>query len=1181
MAEFTQQQFLGASIRYFNSNIGWGQQSSTLSVGLAEDNGETFSPPTAGSPVYFAFNNWTFGGILQSWKQSNGQEGVRLFDVTVEDPRNLLEGVQLIIDSYNGLVYNVPNIYNIFGYLELNQGFGSTGVNSAGMPWYKVRDGFNSLQTTNPISLMGTPLRVDLSLLPNVGSEHRIPGPNISLMDFISDICDAGGCDFFFRLIFLNNSSVLKLYTINRRYIPDTTAIRAFISSLSNYNASSVGIEYRNEVNNKFLVGGKVQKLFVQTSNLGESGEINENEQIYPRAADNTIFPYFGLKEDGSGVKFLEGQVRGDLSVSPITANFRSVDYFDYLFDNSDNRQLDWDAGMPQKASGTSIIRFYHPFIAEVIRRNNAAGIVHPWFQPDGEKYVTDLNELRAALSGQDVWENFLFFNNTQNFITLYLSAIDNNVQELVSNIHKGKFGQNGLNLVGLFNKALVDEITDQSNNLDPDQFIAWVTANIDMQMVNNSKNKRINVADPNKIFEQSDISKRVYDVIYQFASTYFGRKYMVAVPFVAGTRDNEEEQEVTDWRGDTFNVIGSKIRTSLEPTDGGYVDSTDYSITEGQNGSEFTPVEGGEFARMVEQKVLPADITPFLTDEGKIVAFARYRKQNLLGVPIDIGDIPDDDYVEYDEYYYVKCEIEPNLVFADTRTYFSPRAVVTLPGIVGTINKEFMWQAEFIKQLVRDAAGPAYNNGVNLRNLNTALDTKFGKPIVGGDFLHDDLVRFPIAPSMIVVPLKSNIESYGPWYSIGGPGKTDFEFDENLVPWNYGSYNNMFLAGQARISEGYSTQQESETGSITFAGVPEVQLGDLLINNGPYLTDINVQIGNDGATTTYNFQTWTRRFGSIPKELFEEQRKMRLLMQKQRFKLLNKQARGLGKPEILQKGQKPKDPRRISSSSTHPYLIAEKTEQKHNIVLAPSYNAADQVSDPVGKTLSSLDTLFVPFATRLINSNDERLAADIAHLEYPSGVTGLVNATGLNPFVYPHPFNSMTRDDDEWDESYYITNSGQDDEVDGYRTFGIRMPAIFVGWGVDTNNKPVPNATPTNPGNEFADDYRTNVTQWKAGPLLTKWNDRAKGWEATSTPLKRCQTVQNVRFNGSGLADIYEFIPASGKNIKIGREWVYDWILGSGEFIPNGTKCIFYTEGDRNYIVNAACSVSDMPINY
>ncbi len=73
---FIQQTFLGASIRSFTVNAGFGDSSSTLSVELINDefnsgdytllgsgddiyhnspSGDVFSPPVVGSPVYFKF----------------------------------------------------------------------------------------------------------------------------------------------------------------------------------------------------------------------------------------------------------------------------------------------------------------------------------------------------------------------------------------------------------------------------------------------------------------------------------------------------------------------------------------------------------------------------------------------------------------------------------------------------------------------------------------------------------------------------------------------------------------------------------------------------------------------------------------------------------------------------------------------------------------------------------------------------------------------------------------------------------------------------------------------------------------------------------------------------------------------------------------------------------------------
>lgn len=165
-----QQTFLGASIRSFNMNGGFGDSSSTLSVDLINDeynhsdgttqglgddvyhsgNGDRFIPPMAGSPVFFKFGperatveqaytltfsklygttppsrpigsgHIVFGGILQSYVENRGPGGSPLYSVQVVDPREILSNCTLILNNYTGSVYNTKNIFNIYGFLEQN-----------------------------------------------------------------------------------------------------------------------------------------------------------------------------------------------------------------------------------------------------------------------------------------------------------------------------------------------------------------------------------------------------------------------------------------------------------------------------------------------------------------------------------------------------------------------------------------------------------------------------------------------------------------------------------------------------------------------------------------------------------------------------------------------------------------------------------------------------------------------------------------------------------------------------------------------------------------------------------------------------------------------------------------------------------------------------------------------------
>ena len=92
---FTQQRFLGASIRGFDGNIGWGNSPSRVTIRLVEDPaiGDVFLVPTIGDPLIFSYSGWSFGGFVTNYEVVGGQSGSPLYEVTLEDPRVVLEGV--------------------------------------------------------------------------------------------------------------------------------------------------------------------------------------------------------------------------------------------------------------------------------------------------------------------------------------------------------------------------------------------------------------------------------------------------------------------------------------------------------------------------------------------------------------------------------------------------------------------------------------------------------------------------------------------------------------------------------------------------------------------------------------------------------------------------------------------------------------------------------------------------------------------------------------------------------------------------------------------------------------------------------------------------------------------------------------------------------------------------------
>ena len=151
-------------------------------------------------------------------------------------------------------------------------------------------------------------------------------------------------------------------------------------------------------------------------------------------------------------------------------------------------------------------------------------------------------------------------------------------------------------------------------------------------------------------------------------------------------------------------------------------------------------------------------------------------------------------------------------------------------------------------------------------------------------------------------MPIRSNVQKYGPWYITSAYGVTHAEQDEGLVPSEYGSSTNMNQAGFFKALNGTaSAMQIGETGQIEVPGYPTIALGAELgsyngiggtnlvenrsietqnssVGNGQYgiiniggpwsgvygpnITSINVQVGLSQVTTQYQMRTFTTSFG-------------------------------------------------------------------------------------------------------------------------------------------------------------------------------------------------------------------------------------------------------------------------------------------------------------------------------
>lgn len=134
-----------------------------------------------------------------------------------------------------------------------------------------------------------------------------------------------------------------------------------------------------------------------------------------------------------------------------------------------------------------------------------------------------------------------------------------------------------------------------------------------------------------------------------------------------------------------------------------------------------------------------------------------------------------------------------------------------------------------------------------------------------------------PVSPDLVVIPLISHERCYGPWISsqvdpqssgyVNIGGRTEFIKDENLAPWNYAGYTGMNAAGVIQAQFANSLLLFSERGGFTFPGIPDRSLCQALLDGGPLVTNISVDVSEAGIKTTYKLDLYTASFGKLQKQ--------------------------------------------------------------------------------------------------------------------------------------------------------------------------------------------------------------------------------------------------------------------------------------------------------------------------
>jgi len=1174
--------------------------------------GDFFWGQTVGSPCFFSFGDhvqangdigWKFNGLCVSYQREMSTGGER-FQIQLESPVKILEATQVILGDYygttapqipyeNGIACGIGsyNVVNAFGYYEhynFGGGFGDSGRNEAGMVWHDPTRNGGVLVAIDSIlngwpTPMGGPLvyqehpnqiggangvsykyEIDLSQLRvdagiGIPRHYRVGSSSMSLMALISDVCSASSCDFFVSLEQPSGGQygrgvygTIKINVIKRHENPQGLVIKDLVldaekqSAIDNNVISNrLGVSLVNNPTAKMVLGGPVTRMvgIHKTFRNSCNSPGVYTYQNHPDLLDFQTFPFSDMDEARIGAPGFQqiypvfgvwermvltingpnGSVYGGYMTtegigSPVLAGTQIVSG-----DSTDPRAninalyplRDFSIMETKVIDGVGITSKIPIFDIPIDCQKE--GYPDQMLGYSGRVYATNgihlasITELRIAATGdQAAWEDYISNYNIPVAKNLGGSGDEGGVE-----------GDMGVVADFIFGKTRAGFDAASPFDAHNTSYFAQLKAD------------RLYDGDIEMLIA------KVFDKIKSVATEYMGRVFMTALPFTPAQLSEHIKVECVDepaaWTG------------ACTPS---------MQFVEAWEIAESAWVEMGTLG-------VPND-PKFYDESGKLKCFVTYTMSGggSLGIPNDFTASSPEKYQAVPGlntvFMAASPESKPSKVNSDlpnspTITWMNglPFAVVRCDPVkyvdpmIDANNK-----LRRGPQGDRDASATiaawvfGWNNVNRDQRWNTGWGSSLARATMDGALLK---------PVIIAVPQRSTRLLYGPWAEGYKFGATELEFDSNLTPENFGGLANMSTMGQslawhtAAFGMGYE-----ESGEVKFIGIPKTELGKALISGGPYVTDINVTVGETEIATAYTMKTWTVNFGKLLK--YNEERILSVVKGLQKVKS-DLRARiphtpildpskmgwtgGMFPPSIR--------PNRFGgphAGTPHHWIVGEGfqdvddggdaqiSEFWSNVAIMSSKEViASTYRKNSLKAGMTLDGLFRPFCTSYDHATQQELNIatgnpnkdnfHVKHYDVPGfedGSTGPTpNVADLNPFtddglghghdiqgiIGGHPeYDTHKRDLNRRKSHKFVQGADHKHEnltdkeyCNEYRGMGLRGPLVVVGWGYDVDGLPVP--SDPNDETKFLNNHKKRQDLWKAGPVDLRWDDDKKVWVA------------------------------------------------------------------------------------
>ena len=848
--------FLGLTVKDFSATVGWNEQFTTLTINLLTDscsgsrdymddnynwvigenfaNGDPgFNNPEVGSSAIFkigevrdsngdiTYKGFEFAGLIQSYNLQDDAQGRNILTVNMISPGVVLEGTQVIVDGYADSTEGIRNIINVYGFLEsLGQfeGFACPDLGGFGSP----NGGYGFSRKTDrglPWDLLKKGVQVLLGGRYNGGAHlfAELPG----VMTFRPGLASEKYGSITSDKYIVDIEDIPAANDINYRINGPTISMLELISQ----TCGDAGCDYYVDL--------------LPTKDAGTAGPLVNVIKIrvvsrVAQASNAALQDINNFIQGKDG--FVTQQSLGEEMRAETTAGFIIGGQKEQLYEAFANSNPDF----------SNIIPYFGPSVTQITWGANEYA--------DAQWYI-DIDYSNLQL------ETAFTVPATQLDTETMLCAALGDFQSFWTWIFT--YGQGtqpwyyATVVLGMSPSAFFNNVERGTSNKQPN---TGKVIGMPAELRTASFFRDLN---------------RVYDFIHTISEEYYGKAFLVNVPFVCAYRDTDTNKLVFSdlpaqdgWRepAGTSDVIGGSVSNGEL-----------MGLTVGTAATDFFASENGKlqsflrwnFAFQNFDNNVASTQDGFITIPNDSVAASFYMKATVN-----------------DQWYYFSRAFGNISVINMHDTEYAPGRLVA--ALLTTSTRVTLFNQTIDQKFIMHL-GSNFRTGTLPANMAAGL----ANAMSSSDDVNAGSTPYAF-PFGAVFPVRSETRTYGPWYKAApnAVGKVFTEKDDGFVPWEYGGAKYMTQGAALKLSNKVTDMEKGERGSVTVAGYPEKQLGTALSESpihlddrslsvyfaNPYsyffldvgglstkisqITNINVTVNPSSLTTQYQLSSFTPQFG-------------------------------------------------------------------------------------------------------------------------------------------------------------------------------------------------------------------------------------------------------------------------------------------------------------------------------